>query len=488
MALKTKRVLRGATLLGVAALAVTSLGLASAPAFAAPGNGGQGTITVHKLDQAGGSIGANDGTELSLSGTPKFLAAGFKVCTIANIDLSVAADWDKLKGMTATAGATDGTLPIVKLADNSNQAIDCGVQGERLTNAVDGKAVFTVNADKAYVVYESTWANGAIAGAQPAILTVPYPSATGDSWNYSPHIYPKNSIAGSGATKTGDAVGDDVTFDVTVPITALPAGQTFTEARIQDQLSNVINHTSSSVKLFGANGVAVAGFGAGSYTLVAPTGVGALVTMNLTSSGLALLDANIGGKLVLTINGKLVASGTTANAAQVFINGAKGKDPEVVTPEKVWSGLHIKKVGEQKSGAEIPLAGAVFEIYSMADATTVCPAAKPSAGKIGTTFVSDAVDGSTNKITVVEGKYCAYEISAPAGYKKAEGGAFINANVANASVKVVNVQFGVDPDDLPSLPLTGAAGQVLLLGGGVALLGGAAALFVARRRKLGQNA
>lgn len=89
-------------LVGSAVLVLGSSMMLAGPAMAAPGEGGDGTLTVHKLEQPeGGDLGPNDGSELPLTGVNP-LEAGFTACSIDDIDLTVAADWERLKGIVVT--------------------------------------------------------------------------------------------------------------------------------------------------------------------------------------------------------------------------------------------------------------------------------------------------------------------------------------------------------------------------------------------------
>lgn len=103
--------LRPIALLGATLLATASLTFAAAPAFAAaPGDGGEGTLTIHKLEQpAEVNLGPNDGSEIELEGA-KPLVAGFDACAIKELDLSKASDWERIKDITITL--TTGGEPI----------------------------------------------------------------------------------------------------------------------------------------------------------------------------------------------------------------------------------------------------------------------------------------------------------------------------------------------------------------------------------------
>ncbi|MFD5598867.1 SpaH/EbpB family LPXTG-anchored major pilin [Leucobacter sp. NPDC058333] len=481
---KTSRGARAIALLGTAAIAAGSIGLIATPAFAAPGEGGTGTLTVHKLEQPDTDFGPANGTELDLSGAGAVgLEAGFTVCSIDGIDLANSAEWSRLSNISASI---NGSGDVVVNEGGNTLTVTCAA--EQTTTLPAGATTFDLAADKAYVVYESTPAENAISVAQPAVVTVPYPGsgAAGEAaWNYNPHIYPKNIVVGSGATKDGKIVGDKVTFDINVPIKPLSQGETYTELRINDQLSDSLQFTGGTVVLQNSAGGDVALVPA-DYTLSTPSGNGGdEVILNFTASGLAKIQANIGGNIVFTINADAIGTGSTANEAKITLNGkTTDKGPEVPNPSEFFGGAYIIKQADNKgAGANVPLAGASFSIYTADAAATTCPATPDAAAtEVFADQVSGA-DGNTPDVVLAAGKYCVYETGVPAGYKGLNGGLVLEVTGEGSNVTVVNTQIGADEGDLPALPLTGAAGSFLILGGGVVLLLAGIVLVVARRRK-----
>lgn len=346
------------------------------PALAAPGEGGEGTLTIHKLEQSDAPLGANDGSEIEI-GTAKPLVAGFTACTVDDIDLTDPADWERLKNIVLTL---EGDGNPVATEDGTTLTLTCGT--EQMTAEADGTTAFTLPADKAYVVYESTVAENAIPASAPTLITIPYPGngeAGQPVWNYSPHIYPKNTLAGGGATKDGEVIGDEVSFDIMVPIPPLGDGETYTELRINDKLESFLEYTKGTVTLEAADGSTVTLVEGEDYTLTAPSGSGGdEVVLTFLAPGLLKLDANTGGKLHLKIEATAIGSGSTANEAQITINGTStdpGTGPSVVDPEEFFSGAHIVKEAKNKgASANVPLAGAKFDVYTAASSATECPA------------------------------------------------------------------------------------------------------------------
>lgn len=473
---------RTIALLSTATLAAAAFTMIATPASAAPGEGGEGSITVFKLEQPDGDLGPNDGSILDTTGA-KPVVAGFTTCTIDDIDLSAASDWDRLRNITITLDANGS--PIVS---ESGTALSTSCGAEQTTDAETGGTTFaSLPADKAYVVYESSMPANAVAVAEPTLLTIPYPGAgTGDVWNYHPAIYPKNVLAGSGSTKNGSIIGDQVTFDVTVPVNALAAGETYAQFRIRDALSASLKYTGASVMLRDAAGAPVPLVEGTDYTLTAPSGDGGdVVVFDMLTSGLAALDANIGGVFVLTINADAIGTGDTSNTAEITVNGATG-EATVVDPDEFFSGARIMKEAQNRGAtSNVPLAGAQFDVYAADASATSCPAEPAADAERVLSGETSGADGLTPSRVLAAGTYCVYETVVPAGYRGLQGGLLFEVAGADSSITVVNEQIGSAEGDLPSLPLTGGSGTALLLGAGAALvaLGVGAYFFLAARRR-----
>ena len=98
-------------------------------------------------------------------------------------------------------------------------------------------------------------------------------------------------------------------------------------------------------------------------------------------------------------------------------------------------------------------------------------------------FISASGSGATPELVLAEGEYCVYETGVPAGYKGVVTGTKLTVAGENANVTIQNTQIGSDEGDLPSLPLTGATGQILMLLGSLVLLTIGGGLYLMRRRR-----
>lgn len=240
-----------------AAAAVSVLGLAVAPAFAAepaPGDipaGKTGTLTVHKYANPGIADGAKaDGTETSKfeSATP-IKGVKFKV-TKLKMDLTTVAGWQALP--TSAATVTDAQKDTFTA---------------EMTTGDDGSAKFENLAVGAYLVEETD-----ISGAAPKvkddgkaasfIVTVPYNNKDA-GWLYDVHVYPKNDIESGTASKTIKEVpgatymkGDVIPWSFELPVNPLAAGKTRTAFGAWDAIANYLTFKDvTGAKFISAAGV-----------------------------------------------------------------------------------------------------------------------------------------------------------------------------------------------------------------------------------------
>lgn len=474
---------RVVALTGIAAIAASASLLAGGAAIGAPGDNGSGTLTVHKHEQPASPLGQNDGSELDTT-KAKPLVAGFTVCSINEIDLAKSGDWTRIQNIAITP--TSSGVPTLTEGGNA-LSVACGA--EQMTSASDGVATFRLPADRAYLVFESTKAQNATSAAQPAIVTVPYPGngASGQaSWNYNPHIYPKNVVSGSGATNQDSVVGDDVTFDISVPIRPLPNGDFYTEFSITDPLNPSLDFESVVPALTTADGASVP-LTSDDYTVVETgSGPGSVVKVVFTDSGLKKINDNVGGTVGVQIGATAAATGTTANEATVSINGVgtePGTGPAVTSPKSFFAGVHIEKTAKLKDATiPVPLANAAFDVYTAPANSTSCSAQPDSSAVRVLDNQASGSDGKTPGRVLASGVYCVYETAVPAGYKGLVGGMLFKVDGASDYVTVLNTQIGADAGDLPALPLTGSVGGLALLGFGGALFGGGLVVLAVRHR------
>ena len=180
-------------------------------------------------------------------------------------------------------------------------------------------------------------------------------------------------------------------------------------------------------------------------------------------------DLPSGGKVVATYTtqGK---SGSYENKVETFINKVNvGFDIE-----KGYLGkITVQKV--DSANMNLFLSGAVFKVCVDVDAveeTKDCPA-------VGTITTGPDGMGSLNDLKIQN--YVLFETAAPAGYTFDPNKAYpVKLTETNKYVRifVLNTKTNV-----PTLPLTGADGQLLMTIGGVALVLLAGGVFLVARKK-----
>ncbi len=485
---------------GAIVLSMSMFGVVSA-AQAAPGDMGTGSITVHKFAEPDSATGLpNDGNAIDegdLDGLTALDGVGFTVVPIEGLPLGTAANWDKLKDLVVTTDA--GGNPILSGVTGAS----LGTPLAEIDTSNGGIAEFAnLPADKAYVVYESTPLPSTVTVAQPAIVTVPYPGDAANPWNYDIHIYPKNVVLNNGSSKNATVIGNQITFDISYLINNLGADEQgdpvfYTQFMISDALSAGLTYVSSTVSL--VDGTTVTTVPNTEYTLNTSGNPLTLTFDNADGDDvLTFLQNNIGKTVKWTIVTTADAAATsTSNTADLTVNGDTFP-VSVPEPQAIFSGATIKKEANNKgASANVPLGGAGFEVWSKpnAGAISACPAyadldvdvdglVKADLG----TLTSNATTGLTSEMVLGAGDYCVYETVVPAGYKGALGGAKLTIAADDAQVTIVNDQFGTSGGDLPGLPITGAAGRVLMIiAGGAVLFLAIGLFFVRRRRDAGEN-
>lgn len=480
------RRIRSVALLGVAALAVGSIGVLSTatsmtPAYAAPGDGGIGAITVHKFEKMAQDLGPNDGQKLSDVSGARPLSAGFTVSEVQGLRLTSAAEWRRLSSMAVRLDHAG--VPVLEEGDTRLELVT--IKEEQITDESSGSTTFEgLSGDRAYVVWESRRAVNALGLAEPVLLTVPFPGVdAADAWNYHPHIYPKDIVVGSGSTMKAHVADNEVAFTLTVPIQPLGGAHRYTGLDLQDSLPAALQYKSATVRLHARDGNVVALVADADYLMLAPHGAERVLTVRMLGPGLAKIDQALGGELVLEISAGAVASGTTANEARVTLNGvatAEGTGPRVLDPSHFFIGAHLRAWAKSVSGSSAPLHGAEFALYRAGAAA--CGDTAPAHENPVVAGLRSGKNGATPPVVLLAGDYCAYETSIPGGYKGLSGGVKFTVDRENASIDVENAQLGSEAGDLPSLPLTGSAGTVLFAAGGMFLVALGAGLASARKR------
>ncbi|WEK61005.1 MAG: SpaH/EbpB family LPXTG-anchored major pilin [Candidatus Microbacterium colombiense] len=511
-----------------AALSLGALGVlttAAAANAAAIDPDQTGSITIHKFANPGNGAANPDGTGTQPDSAP-IADVVFEYCLIDGVDLfdGSNAGWDVLNAITAAqkkAAQTGSTLAGLDLT---------GCQ--TVTTGADGTVSTPTLATGPYFVREIDAPAGVVAPATPFLVTIPTPAVNegvdgaplDGEWVYDVHVYPKNTVAEGprknivGQEENGAALGAPIDFQVTTKVPALGDGETYDRFALTDTLDAALtpNTALSTVTAVVAGGAA---FVQGTdYT---PAWSGQTLTVTFTAAGLAKLQA--GTNVVIGFEAAANTVGEIRNIAYVNVNdfeltpgtpNGPGGSPTNETSTR-WGNLTAKKVNAADDADG--LAGARFEIYQgttdaagcIADIGTLAAVTEPGATTplvvssaadgsvvfpglwIGDTELEVAADGTVTDVNepghdYTERCYVLKEIAAPAGFVLPVGAAALTEVVVAAGdngtvalIDIPNTQQGV-----PTLPFTGADGQLALTIAGIALvamaLGG---VLVSRRRR-----
>lgn len=497
---------RKAAVIGVLASLIASAGLAFAAPAQAAGNidpNQARTLTIHKYEAPEWDKAQypNNGTRLTAPQDAKSIdGVKFRITKIEGIDLSKAADWDKAKKLAAVK---DGSLTAVPGATKG--------ASQEVTTAGGGTATYNPPAIGVYLVEEIEAPAKVTKKADPFFVTVPLPAEglTGavNGWLYDIHVYPKNAT--SEVTKTvGDntsttSVGSDIEWVITAKI---PAGKDLAGLKITDKLDSKVKYTDTqgktvpTVTIKDTNVTLTQGT---DYTLTTPAEAGATIALELTAEGLKKVNANKEKTLIVSFYTKVVqelADNQVPNKGAVvnFKNDPNGEwtpvkpgpDPQDPTPDPnnpgptaFFGDYKAKKVSA--TGGET-LKGAKFGLYpTEQDATNGTNLIKEyTSNDQGILEIKDLYRGKADTDTK---NYFLKETEAPAGFKLDATVRTIaitktSGSTANADLDVPNTPY--TQDDLPKLPLTGAAGQLLLtLGGAAVLMAATGTVLVTRRKK-----
>lgn len=493
---------RAAATLVAGVMGVAALFGASTAAHAAPveyGNIDQlkrGSITVHKYLHQATSIPGN------VSSAPKagdfsgpIADVGFVAYPLlkdgAPFDLSQSGNWSTLKNLTPGAGcaAPAGlTLGSVYTFEKTNAS---------------GAATIGNLPVGAYQVCEVSAPANIIDRATPFIVTIPMPHESG--WVYDVHAYPKNGegvIEKTIEQQQSTGLGSVVKFPVTVPVPR--SAQTWTGFAIRDTLDPRLTPVAAS-------GIAVTLDGAAlnpaHYTVAV---AGQRITVNFTALGLAWLNqgpnAQAGKQVKVVFAGTVttLGNGTIENTAELWPNNP-GFDPALQPPvpsnevETNWGSLAVQKRANGTTGAAGHLNGAVFEVFNATEPYAQSCAAAVATGSAvsvnGETRFTSAGSGvisiaglfvSDSENPVIDAQQRCYvlkEVAAPAGYVlPAQPFTPVAVKIGKTTV-ADNVEITNTQSEVPELPLTGAAGQTVLIAAGVGAVAVAAGLMVWNRRR-----
>ena len=473
----------------------------------------KGSIIVHKHLNGDGTNGKPDGS--GNEGAQTVDGVTFAAYPITSLDLAKPADWETLSRLSvpddACADPANPTLTGQTLGGSAGEA----------TTAGGGIATIANLPVKAYLVCETAAPANIVQKAKPFVVTIPYPNtAPGEAgnWLYAVNVYPKNEEVSIDKSidpqaQHGYGLGSVVTFPVTTTVPTLDATSYFKYYQIKDVMDARFTNVGVTEVTLGGNQLT-----SGVEYNVNVTGN--TVAVNFTRAGLTALKNAPGSVVKVTFQGTVsaIGDGNIRNKAQLITDTEYAvtpppDEPETPpvppnppeTPEVVthWGDVKVLKVDANKT--DKGLQGATFEVYEAQDPYAAdCSSAQRTGAAIQvggqTTFTSDS-----NGVVSIAGLFVSYSKNAPIDatqrcYVLVETGApagfVLPANVETPlTVKTGTTDISVAYDAritnskqrVPGLPLTGAAGQVLMVVCGSALLliaGGTALAARSRRRSV----
>jgi fimbrial isopeptide formation D2 family protein/LPXTG-motif cell wall-anchored protein len=366
--------------------------------------------------------------------------------------------------------------------------------------------------------------NDIVSQTAPFLVTLPLPQTKG-SWLYDVNVYPKNQIL-TGPVKTintteeqtGVKVGDTVQYKIEQEVPALNEGETYKDAVIYDNLDNAeLKYDSGELLTNSGTALAEGVDYTFSHEVTTTTDTPAKnienVKWTLTPAGLGKIKK--GDTITIVFKAKVLKVTVTGGIANGPGNGEVGKPgygskfngktvPGTTTPYTFWGNLEVTKIDESNN----KLANADFSVYEGG-----CPADKsqptgtavatgtsdsnglvkwsvndPATGAAGTDgslglFVANVNSATAPDPASFSKDYCVYETKAPAGFIKGDPRTVAIKPGTTATSPANAIDVTNTQQNHPNLPLTGAAGTIVMTLAGIALVAaGGAAYAVSRKR------
>lgn len=475
-----------AAALGMSALGLVAIGAPGASAAPAIDSNRDFTISVEpQVGETGvtadGKSGKFDDSKKLPSGTFKLEKGDYDVTTTV--------------GYNAATTATVATFKAKSSAEVQTMELD-GTTGKTSFKVKPG--LYRLTQTKAPTGYKA---------ALPSLILIPMTDPDSGTWMDTVYVYPKNGSAGK-ITKKDITAKDEVvkpgskmTFEIDSPIPTLTAkdqDDKLKSYKVTDTPSGplkVDKDNSKIEKVEIVDGATMTELAANTdYTVIEnPYGI------QLTTAGLAKLDANSGKTLRVTLTGKVApkddpiwqkaaSEWVIKNKAAYDYESEKGENGGSETGDNDQPTVPMAKlkVNNKDKQTDINDKGAVFDIYACDSEATGDPSTKGYPVLTGLT----AGQVSDEPLAAREGGLCVVQTKAPTGYEKGSSVVKVafdkdtvkTAADANKAVEVDYQNTLKSSDILSKLPLTGGAGIALFLIVAAGLLGGA--YYYARRNRV----
>lgn len=474
-----------AAALGMSALGLVAIGAPGASA--APAIDKDKNFTISVEPQVGETGVTADGKSGKFDETKKLSSGTFKL-EKGNYDVTTTAGYN-----AATTATTANFTPAIPAVEETKE-----LDG-------DGKTSFSVKPGL-YRLTQTKAPTGSKA-ALPSLILIPMTDPDTGTWMDTVTVYPKNGSAGKITKKditAKDQVvkpGSEMKFEIESPIPTLTAkddGDKLKSYKVTDTPSEPlkVDKTNSKIeKVEIVDGATMTELAANTdYTVIEnPYGI------ELTTAGLAKLDANSGKTLRVTLTGKVApkddkiwqedaSQWVIKNKAAYNYDSEKGENGGSETDPKDQPDIPMAKlkVNNKDGQTDINSKGADFSVYACDDTTTGDASTKGEAILTGL----KAGEVSTEPLAARDNNLCIVQTKAPQGYEKGSSVVKVafdkdtvkTAADANKAVEVEYQNTLKSSDILSKLPLTGGAGIALFLIVAAGLLGGA--YYYARRNRV----
>lgn len=458
------------TIIASAALALGLAGIGGAAHAADPAAGNiprfeDGVINVHKHSNPAGELSRADGSAQTLPEGAKPLAGvEFTLYQVQGVDLAGAENlndnsgWDLVQKLTENDSSSEARVdneesPTKVMIDQREHSLS---KRSTLSTDQQGLASFTKQKPGLYVLVEGAdkGNNGIVAKAKPFFVVLPFWNARNKEWLKTLEVYPKNTVSEKPMKTVSieKPSGGVLTWTVEQRIPLYDASTSLSSFKIVDDLSKA---GATEATLTSIEKLEVIS-GEQTSLLVKDTDFtarleGARLAIEVKPEAMPKLISGANARLTYTTRGE---HGLYSNTVSTFIN-----DPtkEIGTSTKTarLGRVEVEKVDKETKKA---LAGAEFKVcLQEAKAGADCQG-------IASFTTDERGKGVLNGLRA-PGKYVLVETKAPAGYvlDPALRPFEFSGEEAEAAALTASFEVGNAKRSIPTLPLTGANGRLLMI-------------------------
>lgn len=527
---------------GVLCLGLSGLGATALAAPDGPGNidfAKTGSIIINKHEAAANGTKGDVAGGGAVQGAP--IAGVTFTAYKLNADLNNNDDWKTLSTLQVPADACGADFKTPK-ANLDRFTVDTATATNKAETQANGKATISNLAVSAYLVCETEAPANVAQKSAPFVVTIPFPNTTGNvnngaaagndgGWLYDVNVYPKNVLIekptkGAVVNSNGLKTGAQVEFPITAKVPAVAAGSSFKHFMISDPMpAGYEDPDLKGSQVFLDNNPVDANW----YKLT--KNAGNEINVSFTQLGLTELakPENAGKTISLTFTAKVTnVAAAIENVAKLYVDTVPQpqppNDPPVTPPgdevpsNKVVTAWGAAKIFKKADQNNLGLEGAQFAVYNAKtpypvdgtctkeiatddDPATTADERQPISIDGNAVFTSGAdgkvtIEGLFVDKAVAVGDaqaaiehstrcYVVVETKAPEGFVLPQG------QDANTPLKITAGQTA-DANELsivntkttvPQLPLTGAAGKILMTVGGLSLMAIAVGFVLAARKR-----